>query len=128
MTYRKSSIRSRPLIKVYSIRNRTSMIIGYTAPTKNINIIFFWHFWDFLWAICYSSKNVFSRNYTFYSTSNTSLGNFGPKIIQSGLLIEDVRYIIGVKRVSRKGSQKFWDILGYVIYGLPLAMCVSFMH
>ena len=38
-------------------------------------------------------KKKCSRNYNFWNTFNTSLGNLGFKIIQSRLLIEDLLYI-----------------------------------
>ena len=39
------------------------------------------------------NKKICSRNYNFWNTSNTSLGNLGFKVIQGRLLIEDLRYI-----------------------------------
>ena len=38
-------------------------------------------------------KKNCSRNYNFWNTSNTSLGNLGFKIIQGRLLIENLKYL-----------------------------------
>jgi len=39
-------------------------------------------------------KKVLLKTHSFWSTSNTSLWKFESKIIQSQLLIEDLRYVI----------------------------------
>ena len=43
-------------------------------------------------TICELRKNVCSKCHIFWSTSNTSLGKFGSKIIEGRLLIEDLQY------------------------------------
>ena len=88
--YRKSSIRSRPLIQVYSIRGRViggsvqALIIGKSLNHSKL---------PYLEHYGLVEKKICSRNYNFLNTSNTSLGKLGFKIIQGRLLIEDLRYM-----------------------------------
>ena len=88
-------IRSRPLIQVYSNRGRViggsvqALIIGKSLnPSK---LPYLDHY-----GLVEIKKNC-SRNYNFWNTSNTSLGNLGSKIIQGRLLIEDLQYLVVLK-------------------------------
>ena len=86
--YRKSSIRSRPLIEVYLFWRSGNRGVC-TSPNfwqkfESFKITLFGPLWT-----GWNKKNC-SRNYNFWNTSNTSLGNLGFKIIQGRLLIEDL--------------------------------------
>ena len=89
--YRKSWIRSRPLMQVYSIRGR--VVKARNPPWFHKNFDFLLCVWGPNGTICQLRKNVCSKCPIFWSTSNTSLVKFESKVIQDWPLIGDWQYI-----------------------------------
>ena len=65
--------------------------IGYNATPNIIKPLLFGDFRFLRGVSITSEKNFCFKSHCFWSTSNSSLGNLGYKIIQDRLLIEDIR-------------------------------------